>query len=298
MENLSVFCQSRNVVGEAPFWSASEQALYWVDIIGKTLNCLIYETDDVKTWSFPELVCGAAPRRNGEILVALRHTVGSFNVDTENFTPLIEVEPGLSANRNNEMKCDAQGRLWIGTMQDNVNADGSGKEITERSGALYCIYPDLRIEKRREGIGISNTLAWSPDNNIFYFADSMADTIWSYNYNNKTGEISHEKILLTETGMGSPDGSAMDSDGWLWNTRFGEGCVLRISPDGSQVQRFDVPVTNPTSCAFGGPDLSTLYITSARFTLSDEQLACNQNEGAVIALRTDVTGVPVAEFSG
>lgn len=295
MSDLSVCCQSKNIVGEAPFWSAKEQALYWVDIIEKTLNRLTVEEGEIKTWYFPELVCGAVLRENGEILIALRHTLGSFNIDTEQFTPLLDVESEIPTNRNNEMKCDPEGRLWLGTMQDNVCEDGSGKEISNSAGNLYCIYPDLRIEKRREGIGISNTLAWSPDDSTFYFADSMADTIWSHDYDKKTGEISNKKVILSNTNMGVPDGSAMDNDGWLWNTRFGEGCVLRISPDGLQIERYDLPITNPTSCAFGGADLSILYITSACFTLSEEQLAENENEGGIIALQTKVMGLPVAD---
>ena len=298
MYEVSIYCQSRDNVGEGPFWSEKDQALYWIDIIGKKLNCLPVGSKEVKSWMFLEMVCGVVPRHNGELIVALCQTVGSFDVTSEKYTPLIQIDTETPGNRNNEMKCDPKGRLWIGTMQENVNPDGTAREITQKSGNLFCLHPDLTLKKYRTGMGISNTLAWSIDHKTMYFGDSMADTIWAHEYDIDSGDIKNPVPFLSDQNAGAPDGSAIDQDGWIWNARFGAGCVLRVSPDGKTIERIDIPVTNPTSCAFGGPNMDILFVTSAQFTLDEKQLEDNPNEGAVAAIKTNTRGLPTVAFSG
>jgi sugar lactone lactonase YvrE len=148
-------------------------------------------------------------------------------------------------------------------MWNNVNADGSPGEIKNGHGALYRLDPDLQVRQYRENLGIANTLAWNPRHTAFYFADSMANAIYQYDYDLKSGAISNERVFFADFSRGAPDGSAMDAQGYLWNCRYGGGCVVRVAPNGSIDRVVDMPVSNVTTCTFGGKDLRTLYITTA-----------------------------------
>ncbi|MGF1760126.1 SMP-30/gluconolactonase/LRE family protein [Photobacterium sagamiensis] len=288
---ISIALNAGNSVGESPFWSEREKALYWVDIINKTANRLILESNERTSWDFDDFVCGVIPMTNGKVCVALQQDILELDQDTGDFKKLFEMEPELPKNRINEVKCDRNGHLWVGTMQNNVAPDGAGMDITENSGSLYLVKNKNSIDKMVSGFGISNTLVWDEPNKNFYIADSMKDMMWKYDYNPETCEIGNpQDFFYKESTLGAPDGSAMDTEGCVWNARFGAGCVVRIGRDGKILQKIDLPVTNPTSCCFGGENNSTLFVTSAQFTLTDEQLANNPLEGSVIAIETNVQG--------
>ncbi|MDN3697500.1 SMP-30/gluconolactonase/LRE family protein [Vibrio cortegadensis] len=288
---LSVLHSSANTVGESPFWSKNENALYWVDIIGKTVNRLVIEDNKLTTWAFDDLTCGVVPMANGNICVALQHDLLELNQKTGNIEKLFEIEDDLPKNRINEVKCGRNGHLWVGTMQNNVAPDGSGMDITENSGALYIVRSKDDITKMADGFGISNTLVWDEPNKNFYIADSIKDMMWKYDYNPETCEIENpQDFFYQKSILGAPDGSAMDVEGCVWNARFGAGCVVRIGRDGEILEKINLPVTNPTSCCFGGKDNTTLFVTSARFTLSDDTIKQNSTEGAVIAIETGIQG--------
>ena len=293
----SVAFDAGNSVGESPFWSDAEQSLYWVDIIGKTVNRWCPESGEHKSWSFDDLVCGIVPVSNGRICVGLQHDLLELDQTTGEVNKLFRMEDDRPDNRLNEMKCDGQGRLWIGTMQNNVNPDGTGKPITKDSGALYCVESSESVVKMEDGLGISNTLAWDTKSASFYFADSTKDMIWKYRFDAETGKIADRVEHFKGSESGAPDGSAIDEEGYLWNARFSAGCVVRIDPEGNIAEKIEVPVTNPTSCCFGGPDNSILYVTSAQFSLTEEQLAANPNEGAVVAIQTDTRGTKTVGWS-
>jgi sugar lactone lactonase YvrE len=142
------------------------------------------------------------------------------------------------------------------------------------------------VTEWRSDIGIANTLAWSPDCRHFYFGDSLANTIWRFDYDPETGNISNEAPFLTDFHRGLPDGSTVDEEGYLWNCRFYGGCIVRVAPDGKIDRIIEMPVRNITSCTFGGADRTTLYITTAAVdTAAVERLA-----GGLYALRTSVPG--------
>ena len=147
-----------------------------------------------------------------------------------------------------------------------------------------------------QGIGISNTLAWSPDETRFYFADSLKSRIFVYDYDAESGAISGKRSFFDASGFGMPDGSAMDVDGCLWNARWGVGRVLRITPDGDIDRQIEIPALQPSSCAFGGPKLDTLFITSARIALSAEALAHLPLSGSVFAISGVGQGLPISHM--
>ncbi len=288
---------ARNIVGESPAWSAAEGALYWVDIVSKQVHRLKHGLKDnhLDTWDMPEWTCGVTPTARGDLLVALEHDLKRFDTDNHILSDWLTLPEEPTDNRNNELKCDPRGRLWLGTMQNNIAPDGSGTDITASSGALYCILPDKTVTQQLTGIGISNTLAWSADEQAFYFADSLANTLWRFDIDMTSTTLSQQSTFFAPDNLGAPDGSAIDVDGYLWNSRFGAGCVVRLAPDGSIDTRIDLPAKNPTSCAFGGDDLKTLYITSARFGLAESEL--DDDQGALFAIQVDTPGLAVPAFA-
>ncbi len=159
-------------------------------------------------------------------------------------------------------------------------------------GVLYRIAPDGTVSEWRHGLGISNTLCWSPDGSTFYFGDTLANEIYAFDYAIADSSISNERTFLADFSRGSPDGSAIDSDGYLWNCRFGGGCIARISPEGSVAEIIEMPVTNITTCTFGGADLKTLYVTTASIlSKPGERLA-----GSLYALTVDTPGLAENRF--
>jgi sugar lactone lactonase YvrE len=173
-------------------------------------------------------------------------------------------------------------------MRDNVGPDGENLEVPFTDGVLYRVDPDGSASEWMDGIGISNTLAWSPDRSTFYFGDSTANKIYAFDFDRNTGVISGRRPFLFGIDQGLPDGSAMDAEGYLWNARAGASCLIRVSPDGAVDRILPLPVSKPTTCAFGGADMKTLFITSAR---SNERLS-----GSIFSLRTDIPGDPVDRF--
>ena len=190
--------------------------------------------------------------------------------------------------RLNDARVDPRGSLWAGTMQNNVGPQGEDLDVPFAHGVLYRIDPDGTVSEWKRGIGISNTVAWSRDAATFYFGDSIANTIYRYRFDSLTGEIHGETPFFAGYEHGLPDGSVIDADGFLWNTRPNAGCLIRISPEGCIGQIVRLPIAKPTTCMFGGTDLRTLYFTSAR---SSEQLS-----GSLFALQTEIGGLPPNRF--
>jgi sugar lactone lactonase YvrE len=289
----------RDQVGESPIWDASTQSLYWVDIIGKAILHCDVATGKVTSWTSDDFPTAIALRQSATgAVVALAGGVAWFDFATGEFTKFLSPDP-TEGNRLNEGRCDPTGRFWVGSMRTNLNSDGSGREIDRHSGALFRLDPDGAVTRHTDyEFGISNTMAWSPDDKTFYFGDSLRNVIFAFDYDADTGDLHNRRVLIEDYPHGAPDGSAIDADGCLWNARFGGGRVIRITPDGRIDQEIPVPMTNPTSCTFGGGDRKTLYVTSAQFTLSQAQLLANPLEGALIAMTTDSTGLPDSKFGG
>ena len=180
-------------------------------------------------------------------------------------------------------------------MQNNVTPQATDIEIVENSGSLYCINQDLSFNKLEDNIGISNTVLWSPDSKKFYFTDTLTGIINSYDCNIEEGSISN-KTFFAKHERGFPDGATVDSDGCLWSCRFGGSCVVRFDPNGKVDDIIELPVENITSCAFGGSDLKTLFITTARWGISEEQMKQKPQSGGLFAINLNVQGIPDYSF--
>lgn len=275
-------------LGEGPFWDIPSQALYWVDIAAK--QALRLMGGQVRTWQLPEHLSAFIPCESGDALVTLSSGVYRLDLATEALTLLCVADP-QAGNRGNEARCDAQGRLWLGTMQNNIGEQGEDLPITQRSGGLFRIDADATVTSLLSGLGIPNTLLWSEDGAQVHFGDSMDATLYRYSVQ-PDGQLDSAQVWFGPHERGGPDGSTMDAEGYIWNARWDGSCLLRLTPCGEVDRIIELPVSRPTSCVFGGPDLTTLYITSAASPL-DHPL-----DGALLAIEVDIPGKPCHRFAG
>ncbi len=277
------------LLGEGPCWDERGSTLYWVDIKGYAIESFCPSTSTNRRFKLDAQPSGIATRRDGTLIVACDRGCALFDPSSGTLHSKWSIEEDRLENRCNDAKTDSMGRFWVGTMHDGEK---------ENTGALYCISADRSARRILDNIGISNTLAWSPDDSTFYFADSRIQTIFAFNFNKVTGHVSNRRIFATTLGQSmAPDGSAMDREGYLWNAQWGGSRVVRYAPDGQIDRIITLPVSQPTSCAFGGPGLSTLYITSARTGLDAGQLAREPLAGSIFALDAGVEGLPVHDFA-
>ncbi|AZF47481.1 SMP-30/gluconolactonase/LRE family protein [Pseudomonas sp. R2-7-07] len=286
--SLSAVTPHRARLGEGPFWDAPSQALYWVDIAAR--QALRLMGGQLRVWQLPEHVSAFIPCESGDALVTLSSGVYRLDLNTEALTLLCVADP-QPGNRGNEARCDAQGRLWLGTMQNNIGAHGEDLPITRRSGGLFRIDADATVTPLLSGLGIPNTLLWSDDGGHVHFGDSLDGTLYRHAIQ-PDGQLDAARTWFAAHERGGPDGSAMDSEGHIWNARWDGSCLLRLTPEGQVDRIVELPVSRPTSCVFGGPDLTTLYITSAASPL-DHPL-----DGAVLSLQLEVPGKPCHRFAG
>jgi sugar lactone lactonase YvrE len=271
--------------------------LYFVDVPSKRIHCFHPENGTHESWDMPEMPIATAVRAKGGLLVASQTGLDFFDPETGVIERFLAPEAALPKNRSNDGKCDSRGRFWYGTMQNNFAPDMGEAPITENSGWLYRVDPGGAATRMDGPFGISNTLAWSPDDRTMYFGDTF-DGIYAYNFDAERGETENRRMFAKVEGMGFNDGSAMDADGFLWNARWDGGCVIRFAPDGSIDRVVKMPCRRVTSCAFGGDDLDTLYVTSVRYGLSEAELADEPLAGAIFAIDPGVKGLPVGQFAG
>ena len=278
----------RDRLGESPVWSATEQALYWVDIRNRMVRRHDHRTGSVKTWETPSVPGSIGLIGDGRLLVAHKSSIDLFDPTTGSFEKVSDpafADPNL---RFNDGRIDRQGRFWVGSMNDVTRAP---------VGHLYRLGMDFRLAPVLGGIRCPNSLCWSPDSSMMYFADSDLRTIFEYAFDKATGEVGPPRPLVQVDGPAVPDGCAVDSEGYLWCALYGGGRVMRYSPDGKEDRVVETPVSQPTSCAFGGPDLRILYVTTAYQRLTDDQLAHEPLAGTLLALPVDVAGLPEPTFA-
>ncbi len=273
--------------GEGAVWHAAHRAVYWTDINRFLIHRFTPQDDCVRTWFFEEPVTALTLTDRDDVLaVVLGSGVILWEPATDQRHDHRFHLEGWPRVRLNDGRADPRGSLWVGSMRNNVNADGTAGEAGGKDGILYRLDPDRRVTICRRDVGISNTLAWSPDRRRFYFADSLANVVWSYDYDPATGDVAGETPFLQDFPRGLPDGSTVDAEGYLWNCRFYGGCIVRVAPNGKIDRVVEMPVQNVTTCTFGGADLRTLYITTA----SAEAPPSNRLAGSLFAIKTEVAG--------
>jgi sugar lactone lactonase YvrE len=299
--NTKVECvlDCRDRLGEGIFWCSVERALYWVDVpMPSYLHRWDPRTGDHRTWAMPEMITSLAKRDDGSLLVASHRGLNVFDSGKGALLRIASPEVERLENRANDGGVDRKGRFWFGTMLNNIAPDGAYLDISQSTGVLYKVEPGLRIVPMDGGVGISNAICWSPDDCRMYFADTLLGLIHVYDFDLELGAISNKRVFAKIDGHGYPDGATVDAEGFVWNARWEGGCVVRFAPDGGVDAVVTIPANRVTCCTFGGDDLETLYVTTSRLHLTEQQLATQPQAGGVFALKPGVKGLPRPTFAG
>ncbi|MGH7011095.1 MAG: SMP-30/gluconolactonase/LRE family protein [Caulobacteraceae bacterium] len=271
--------------GEAATWDEEAEVLFWCDV-NRFLIHALDRSGAVRNWFFDEpVVALALTDQIGTLLVALASHLILWRPEEDDRRDFGHPCPGWPKARWNDGRAGPAGEFWIGSMANNVGSSGEDLGLAPGLGELHRVRSGEEPMRFKEGIGISNTLAWAADHGRFYFGDSMANVVWAFDYDRAAAQISAERPFLEGFERGFPDGSATDVEGALWNCRYGGGCLVRVLADGAIEQIIEAPVTHVTTCAFGGPDLTTLFVTSAAHHA--ERLS-----GSLFALEVAVPGAP------
>lgn len=275
-------------LGEAPLWSVDQQALYWVDIERKTLNRFDPATGRNEYWMVPATPGCFNFREGGGVVLATNQGFFDFDFATSRFEKICDAPFDPAAWRFNDGKADRQGRLWAGSMKLAFRIDGPPE------GTFYR-YEAGKVTPGIPGVMVPNGTAFSPDGTTMYRSDWRAEgkVVLQYDYDVATGTPANERLFAAmPDGFGIPDGAAVDSDGFYWNAiPYGDkGRVGRFAPDGRLDLHFDMPVLGPTMVAFGGKDLSTLFITSCRLE-ANMGLPMSALGGDIFAVETQVRGM-------
>jgi len=287
---------ARADLGEGPAWGSHTGSLYWVDIHAGRLHTFNPEDGSDRLVEVDEYLGCAAPRGTGGLVIGLRSGFATIDFAPAAGEPLklrafLNPEPDLPGNRFNNGKCDPAGRFLAGSMDD--------AEI-EPSGSLYSLSPNGQVKTLLTGTCIANGLAWSPDYLTFYFINTPNRTVMAYDYDLATGAIANPRLVISvPPALGWPDGMTSDTQGQLWVAIWGGAKLTRWNPaSGQLLEEIPFPELNVSSCAFGGPHLTDLYVTNAPKEMHAEQLAKYPLSGGLFRIRTDIEGLPTFSFGG
>lgn len=274
---------SQCFLGEGPYWHSGRKSFFWVDIENGKLFEHNLKTEETKTRSFPNRLAVVLEDKEGNLILGLDRKLARFDLETEELTWLCEVESEFPLHRFNDGKVDSNGRVWIGTLSTL---------FTEGAGSLYCIEQDLKPQKKLTNLTISNGMAWTEDNQTFYFIDTPTRQIKAFQFDLVSGEIEFERIAVEiPEELGFPDGMCIDQEGMLWVAHYGGSGVYRWNPNsGELLDKIELPVPHVTSCCFGGENLDMLLITTAQENLSDIQLKKFPMSGDVFLVKTNMRG--------
>jgi len=284
------------LVGESAVWHAVESALYWVDIDGKSVHRLHPSSGKYSRWNTATEPSAIAVDQDNNLVVATRAGFVYLNTTTGELEDVAPAPYDTSITRFNDGRVDPAGRFWVGTIYEPRDQPKAEMHVLDK-GALRQAWAG--------GMTNSNGLAWSPDGRTMYHADTTSHRIDAYDYDVASGTASNRRNLVTFSDDkkaadygGRPDGAAMDSEGNYWVAMFEGARIVKLSPTGELLQEIQLPVRCPTSVTFGGPDLRTLYVTSASHGRSKDELAQYPHSGKVLAFAVDVPGIEQVEYRG
>lgn len=294
-------------LAESPFWHPDEQALYWVDIPGRQIHRCNASLGTVQSWPMPSEPGCIAPARSGGLVIALRDGIYRARTWGGALDQLVGAEHDSRTSRFNDGKCDPLGRFWAGTIYEPRDA---------RNAALYCL--DCRggrapaLLRMAGDATVANGLAWSADSQTLYWADTAGHVIHAWDWDAASNQMRQVRVFRQfpvkppgwQAGMpaaaaaygGRPDGAAVDTEGNYYVAMFEGRRVLKLSPGGELLAEIATPVQCPTMVCFGGDDLQTLYLTTARHGRPAAELEAMPQSGCVFAMRVDVPGLPVNFF--
>jgi sugar lactone lactonase YvrE len=290
-ESIAPTCVAdvKAVLGEGPVWVEREGALYWVDIKGYKVFRYTVEGGALKTWRTPYRVCSLGPRAAGGFIAGTEDGFSRVDLAEDRFIPLANPEPDRMTNRFNDGKLDRSGRFWAGTMDNDEKA---------ATGALYRLDTDNKWQRVDDGYKVTNGPAFSPNGRLMYHNDSARQITYVFDLDEAGQATNRRTFVQFGEGDGYPDGMTVDAEGCLWIAFWDGWCVRRFSPEGERLAELKVPVQRPTSCAFGGPNLDQLFVTSASIGLSEEDKKAQPQAGGLFLLDPGVRGLADIPFAG
>ena len=292
MNRVEHLFDSNTLLGECPVWDVRERVLYWIDIDGQKMHRYDLASDNNITRNLSGKIGSFALREQGGFLLAMED--GFYNYDFTN--EILESrgcdpEPEQKDNRLNDGRCDLGGRFWVGSMNDLNRIQG------QFDGNLYCYHPNGECVSHNLPVGVANGLAFSPDASYMYFADTMREIVWRFEYDVKQGKIWNQQVFLDLKNMpGKPDGACIDAEGCYWLAHVYGGKVGRYTPEGKLDREIKLPTQKPSMCAFGGTRLDTLFITAIS-TNPDSKSGADKYKGGLFAVNPGVVGIPEPRFS-
>jgi sugar lactone lactonase YvrE len=287
LAEISCVADVQAILGEGPVWVVRERALIWVDINGRKIFRL--RNGETQSWDTPLKVGSLVPRGQSGFVAGTDLGLAFVALEAGHYDLFANPEENLPDNRFNDGKVDRSGRFWAGTMDSHER---------KASGSLYRLDPDLGIATIDTGYHVTNGPAFSPDGRILYENDSARQLTYAFDLDAAGNASSRRDFIRHGKGDGFPDGMTVDADGCLWIAFWDGWCVRRFSPDAELLQTVEVPAQRPTSCAFGGEDLQTLFITSARRGLEGTDLANQPLAGGLFAVDVGVQGIAELPFAG
>jgi sugar lactone lactonase YvrE len=278
-------------LGECPQWSVEEQALYFVDIKGKALHRFKPVTGEHSTMLMPEEIACFGFRKGGGFIAAFRSGLWLLDASGNRLEKLADNPEDQRSSRFNDGRVDPAGRFLAGTIDEPKDGGKAHLYRYDRRG----------LNVLASGLLTSNGVAFSPDGRTLYHSDTPTFTVWRYAYDPATGEATDKTLFVrlepTAADRGRPDGAAVDAEGCYWTALFEGGRIQRYAPDGRLLAEYPVPARCPTMVAFGGPDLKTLFVTSARTGRSEEELATLPHSGSLFSMPVEVPGRPEYFFA-
>ncbi|MFE9427368.1 SMP-30/gluconolactonase/LRE family protein [Kitasatospora sp. NPDC006697] len=274
------------LLGEGPRWDAATGTLSLVGIEDRLFGTV---RDGVCAFAaVPDTLGCAVPWQDGRWLGAWGTTVGGLTAEGADPVPFAQLPPDAAEFRANDGACDPAGRFLVGVMS---------RRAAEGLGGLWQVRPDGTHQQLLDAMTIPNGLGWSPDGSVFYVTDSGPGTITAYAYDPATGELGERRgVFRIDPRLGAPDGLAVDADGNLWTAVWDGGAVLRLAPDGGITGVLEFPFARPSACAFAGPELDELVVTSARVGLEQAELDRFPLSGRTLRMRVDARGLPATRF--
>ena len=288
--NPEVVCEKVSELGEGPLWDPSRKLICWVDILNGHIHEWSPVSKTLNTLQVGQMIGAMAICNDGNYIAAIKEGFGFVNPKTGEVEMIENPEGHLPGNRFNDGKCDPAGRFWAGTMP--LSED-------KPSGSLYMIASDRSAVKREGAITISNGLAWSLDHKVLYFIDTPTLEVVGYDFDMENGNITNKRTIINiPKEEGFPDGMTIDNEGMLWIAHWGGWQVTRWNPStGKKLSAIKLPVSNVTSCIFGGESMKDLYITSARKGLSVAELEKQPLAGSLFVIKeSGFTGVEAYKF--
>ncbi len=279
----------RGGVAESPLYDERTQRLYFVDIPGCKLYAVKLQSGELASWTFESEVASLGLTASGALVVALRDSVIRFDPASAARTEICRIEADRPETRLNDGRVGPDGAFWVGSMDDRPDK--------QPIGILYRVDPSGRVERKVEGLLITNGLAWTADGEAMFHADSRGPWIDRWAFDRRTGEISGRARFATlDNATGRPDGGSCDAEGYYWSAGVSAGRLNRFAPDGAIVAAYELPVPAPTMPCFGGPDFRTLFLTSLREGRPAELIAGAPLSGSLLAAPAPVAGFPSWRF--